>query len=86
MKVHRPVLSSSAIIYGTGSLLHAIGVWADSHLHQFARARPAYFKSSNVLKSLLDDLVLSPNTYLFTTNTVSMYSNIPTRRAIQFIT
>jgi hypothetical protein len=62
MKVHTSVLSSRAIISGSGSLLHALGVWADGHLHQFARDRPAYFKSSNDLKSMLDDLVPPPNT------------------------
>jgi hypothetical protein len=86
MKVHKSFLSSRAIISGSGSLLHALSVWADSHLQQFARARSAYFKSSNDLKSMLYDLVLPPNTYLFTDDAVSMYSNIPTRRAIQFIT
>jgi hypothetical protein len=35
---------------------------------------------------MLDDLVLPPNTYLFTTDAFSMYSNIPTRRSTQFIT
>jgi hypothetical protein len=85
MKVHKPVLSSQAIISGSGSLLHSLGIWADSHLQQFAKARPACFKSSRVLKSLLGDLVLPPNIYLFTADAVSMYSNIPTRRAIEFI-
>jgi hypothetical protein len=78
MKVHNPFFYSRAIISGSESLLQVLGVWADSHLQQFARDRPAYFKSSSDLKIMLDDLVLPLNTYLFTANAVSMYSNIPT--------
>jgi hypothetical protein len=85
MKVHKTPLSSRGIILGSGSLLHALGTWMDAKLQWFAHRRPAYFKSSYELKKMLTSITLPPNTFLFTADAVSMYTNIPTAKALSFI-
>jgi hypothetical protein len=85
MKVHKTPLSSRGIISGSGSFLHALGTWVDVKLQCFAHRRPAYFKSSYELKKMLTSITLPPNTFLFTADVVSMYTNIPTAKALSFI-
>lgn len=85
MKVHKTPLASRAIISGSGSLLHPLGVWVDSKLQPLAQRRAAYFKSSQELKVTLDQLDIPPGCQLFTADAVSMYTNIPTNHALDLI-
>jgi hypothetical protein len=85
MKVYKTPLSSRGIISGSGSLLHALRTWVDAKLQCFDHRRPAYFKSSYELKKMLTSITLSPNTFLFTADAVSMYTNIPTAKDLSFI-
>jgi hypothetical protein len=86
MKVHKTQLSSRVIISGSGSLLHSLGTWVDAKLKCFSHRRPAYFKISYELKKMLTSITPPrPNTFLFTADAVSMYKNIPTAKALTFI-
>lgn len=85
MKVHKSPLASRPIISGSGSLLHPLGIWVDSQLQRFAKRRQAYFSSSQELKRKLDGFTLPSNCFLFTADAVSMYTNIPTRHALDLI-
>jgi hypothetical protein len=85
MKVHKETPSSRAIMSATGSLLFSLGVWVDSKLQPFARRQHAYFKNSQTLKQQLDATAVPENSYLFTADAVSMYTNIPTDRVLQLI-
>jgi hypothetical protein len=85
MKVHKiPMLpmSTRAIMSASGTLLLALGVWTYSKLQPSATRQRAYFKSSQVLKTQLNDIVFPPNSFLFTADAVSMYTNIPTEQAL----
>ena len=84
-KVHKTPLKSRPIVSCSGSLLHAIGVWIDDKLQHAAKTQHSYFKSSFDLKKILVDLDLPSNARLFTADAVSMYTNIPTDRALTFI-
>jgi hypothetical protein len=88
MKVHNiPMLpmSTRAILSASGTLLFALGVWTDSKLQPFAIRQRAYFKSIQVLKTQLNDVVIPPNSFLFTADVVSMYTNITTDQALTLI-
>jgi hypothetical protein len=88
MKVHKlPILpmSTRAIMSASGTLLFALGVWTDSKLQPFSIRQRAYFKSSQVLKTQHNDVVIPPNSFLFTADAVSMYTNIPTDQALTLI-
>ena len=85
MKVHKTPLKTRPIVSCSGSLLHALGVWVDDKLQIAARRQRSYFKSSLDLKKELTALNVPPNAYLFTADAVSMYTNIPTDRALLFI-
>ena len=85
MKVHKTPLKSRPIVSCSGSLLWALGVWVDSKLQTVAKHQRSYFKSSFELKQQLTQLELPPNTYLATADAVSMYTNIPTAKALDWI-
>jgi hypothetical protein len=85
MKVHKETLSSRAIMSASGSLLFSLGIWVDSKLQPFACRQQAYFKNSQTLKQQLDATVVPENSYFFTADAVSMYTNIPTDHALQLI-
>ena len=57
----------------------------DDKLQAIARSQRSYFKSSFDLKKELLSLRLPPNCLLFTADAHSMYTNIPTDRALMFI-
>ena len=86
MKVHKgPPLKTRPIVSCSGSLLESLAIWVDDKLQIAARAQPSYFKSSFVLKQQLHSLDLPPNARLFIADARSMYTNIPTKRALMFI-
>ena len=85
MKVHKHPLKTRPIVSCSGSLLAAIGVWVDDKLQKAARVQQSYFKSSFDLKQELTALTLPPGCLLFTADAESMYTNIPTDRALLFI-
>jgi hypothetical protein len=85
IKVHKETPSSRAIMSAGGSLLFSLGVWVDSKLQPFVRRQQAYFKNSQTLKRQLDATVVPENSYLFTADALSMYTNIPIDRALQLI-
>lgn len=85
MKVHKQPLKTRPIVSCSGSLLAALGVWVDDKLQKAARTQRSYFKSSFDLKKELSALILPPGCFLFTADAESMYTNIPTDRALLFI-
>ena len=85
MKVHKSPLKSRPIVSCSGSLLQPLAIWVDDKLQIAAKAQQSYFKNSYVLKNMLQELELPPNAFLFTADAVSMYTNIPTHRALLFI-
>jgi hypothetical protein len=86
MKVHKPPpLRTRPIVSCSGCLTQAIGVWVDDKLQIAAKAQRSYFKSSFDLKKDLSALAIPPNSSLFIADAVSMYTNIPTDRALLFI-
>ena len=78
-------LKSRPIVSCPGSLLHGLGVWVDRKLQEVAKSTISYIKNSLELKEQLLKLNLPPNTRLFTTDAVSMYTNIPTHTALNLI-
>ena len=85
MKVHKSPLKTRPIVSVSGSLLQAIGTWVDDKLQIAAQAQASYFKSSFDLQKELSTLYVPDNTFLFVADARSMYTNIPTHRALNFI-
>ena len=82
MKVHKDRLSTRPIVSTSGTLLYALGVWCDDKLQIAAQRQRSYFKNTFDLKRELSALDLPPNALLFTSDAKSMYTNIPTNRAL----
>ena len=78
-------LKSRPIVSCPGSLLHGLGVWVDRKLQEVAQRIVSYFKNTQELKKELLNLNLPRNARLFTADTVSMYTNIPTHTALNLI-
>ena len=75
-KIHKPTLSTRAIISYSGSLCYGIACWIDEELKKVL----AYFgyvaKSSSEVVKELTCRTWDPDTKLFTMDAVSMYTNI----------
>lgn len=82
---HVDHLKSRPIVSCPGSLLHPIGVWVDRYLQQVSVRQRSFFRNSFDLKQHLVTLSLPPNARLFTSDAVSMYTNIPTNTALPTI-
>ena len=67
------------------SIQHGLGKWIDQMLQPIAKQQPTYFKDSFALKQSLQTLHLPPNALLFTSDAVSMYTNIQTEPALLVI-
>ena len=78
-------LKSHPILSCPGSLLHGLGVWVDHRLQEVAQETISYFKNTLELKQQLLHLHLPPDVCLFTTDAVSMYTNILTHTALNLI-
>ena len=76
---------SHPIVSCPSSLLHGLGVWVDRKLQEVMQKTISYFKNTLELKKQLLDLHQPPNTCLYTTDTVSMYTNIPTHMSLNLI-
>jgi hypothetical protein len=85
MKVHKKPLKSRPIVSCSGSLLEGLGIWVDAKMQPLARRQKSYFKSSFDLVQELKPMNLPPSARFFTADAVSMYTNIPTSRALLFI-
>lgn len=79
-------LKSRPIVSCPGSLLAPLGTWVDRKLQPVAAIQRSYFRNSFELRQRLLELDLPPNARLFTADAVSMYTNIPTAAAINYIT
>ena len=86
MKVHKHPLKSQPLVSVSGSLLENLGIWVDRKLQPFLPLFDSYFKSSKILQSEITKLELPSGAQLFTANAVSMYTNIPTDKALSDIT
>ena len=84
-KVRKIPLISQAIVSCSGSLLAALSIWVDDKLQHAVKKQPSYFKSSFDLRKEIETLELPSNASLFTADAVSMYTNIPTDRALLFV-
>ena len=88
MKVHKGTnpLKSRPICSYSGCLLEPLGQAINKLLQPFAQQQPTYLKNSLDLKQKLEALgTLPPNTFLFTADAQSMYTNLPIDHAIQCI-
>jgi hypothetical protein len=75
----RPILSLK------GSLLHGLGLWANDKLQKYATRQKAYFKSNFNLKTELVTMDVPPGARVFISDALSIYTNINTDRALQFV-
>ena len=78
-------LKSHPIISCPSSLLHGLGIWVDHKLQEVVQKTTSCFKNTLELKKQLLELHLPPNACLFTADTMSMYTNIPTYTALNLI-
>jgi hypothetical protein len=85
MKIHKSPMKTRPILSLKGSLIHGIGLWSNDKLQQYATRQKAYFKSSFDLKTELVTMDVPPGAHLFIADAVSMYTNIHTDRALQFV-
>jgi hypothetical protein len=85
MKVQKTPLKTRPIVSCAGSFLYALGVWVDDKLQVYAKQQKSYFKSSFDLKQALTVLDLPETALLFTSDAISMYTNIPTTIALNVI-
>ena len=76
MKIHKPQMSSRPVCSDCASIVHPLGKWLDKALQPLVAMQQSYFKDSFTLKRELNELVLPPNTSLFTCDAISMYTNI----------
>eukprot|EP00956_Cyclotella_meneghiniana_P012680 scaffold18027_cov38-Cyclotella_meneghiniana.AAC.1 len=72
----RPVCSD------VSSLPHGLGKWVTEELIPIQKNQPSYFQDSFELKRILDALELPRNTFPFTSDAESMYTNIKTEPAL----
>jgi hypothetical protein len=85
-KIHKKPWKSRPIVSVSGSLLDGLGRWVDKILQPYIKAAHSAVLSSTSLKDMLMELEhLPPNTRLFTTDAVSMYTNIDTDHALLVI-
>ena len=85
MKVHKTPLQSRPIVSCSGTILYNLGIWVDDKLQRIAKKQHSYFKSSTDLKKIMMEVVIPPNATLFTSDAVSMYTNIDTNKAMNVI-
>jgi hypothetical protein len=85
VKIHQSPMKTRPIISLKGSLLHGLGLWANDKLQQYATRQKSYFKSSFDLKIELVTMDIPPGARLFIADAVSMYTNINTDSALQFV-
>jgi hypothetical protein len=85
MKIHKSPMKTRPILSLKGSLLHGLGLWANDKLQQYTTRQKPYFKSSLDLKTELVTMDIPPDARLFIADAVSMYTNIKTDRALQFV-
>ena len=78
-------LKSRPIVSCPGSLLHPLGIWTDRKLQTLAKQQVSYFRNSYDLRQELCSTDYPTTAQLFTTDAVSMYTNIPTNTAIMLI-
>jgi len=84
-KVHKDTLSTRPIVSTSGTLLHAVGVWCDDKLQPISKETGTYIRDSIDLKEQLDQITLPPGAKLFTSDATSMYTRIPTNKAVRRI-
>ena len=78
-------LKSQPIVTCPGSLLHPLGIWTDRKLQTLAKQQVSYFRNSYELRQDLCSTQYPTTAQLFTSDAVSMYTNIPTNTAIMLI-
>ena len=77
-------LKNRPIVTCPSSLLHPLGIWTDHKLQTLAKQQVSYFCNSYDRQDLCSTQY-HPTAQLFTADTVSMYTNIPTNTAIMLI-
>jgi hypothetical protein len=85
-KVHKSPWTVRPIVSVSGSLTHGLGRWLDQQLKPIVQLLPSYIASSFDLKKRLGRLTYEPSKIsLFTSDAVSMYTNIDTDHALAVI-
>jgi hypothetical protein len=85
-KIHKTPWKTRPIVSVPGSLLVGLGRWVDKILQPYHKATTSTILSSTTLKDKLTNLdKLPPNARLFTTDAISMYTNIDTSHALKVL-
>jgi hypothetical protein len=85
-KIHKHPWKTRPIVSVSGSQLDGIGRWVDKIMQPYMKAATSTILSSTTLKDTLMELGQLPNNArLFTTDAVSMYTNIDTTHALHVI-
>ena len=85
MKIHKEPISTRPVCSDCASIVHPLGKWLDKALQPLVAIQQSYFKDSFTLKRELNELVLPPNTSLFTCDAMSMYTNFDIDDSIERI-
>jgi hypothetical protein len=85
-KIHKNPWKTRPIVSIPGSLLDGLGRWVDKILQPYLKATKSTILSSTILKDKLISLErLPPNAKLFTSDAISMYTNIDTKHALKIL-
>ena len=84
-KVHKPKLSTRPVCSDCASITNPLSKWVDVMLQPINKSMPTYFKDSYDFKERVDMVKLRPGARLFTSDAVSMYTNIDTNEALASI-
>ncbi len=88
-KIHKPMINghfpTCPVCSNVTSLPHRLGKWVDQHLQPIAHAQPSFFQDPYTQHHSLKNLQLPHNALLFTSDAISMYTNIKTNPALTSI-
>ena len=87
LKAHKKSWKMRPIVCCSGTLLNCLSQWLDYWLQTLKPFIDSYIKknSSHLVERLRELGLLTPNSYLFTADAVSMYTNIDTKHALEVI-
>jgi hypothetical protein len=84
-KIHKPKLCIRPIISNSGGILEGLSKWLNFQLQPLFRSTKSYIRSSDQLLTDLPTLTAEDTDILLTMDVESLYTSIPTTRALQIL-